>query len=244
MAADNARREDPSAGGAGNEADPLLPHWRELARRMVAHIEVEDPRIAQALREVPRHRFLEAPWREQAYQDTPLPVGPDATISAPHMVALQLESALLAPGQRVMELGSGCGYLLALLDRLVAPDGKVCGVEIEPDLAELSRANLRRVGASGAVSVHEGDGAEGWEDEGPFDRILVSYAVEGVLPPSWREQLREGGYLVVPWGRGEATYLERLRRTGGELQRDLRGPLCLFVPSKSGALRARPPRKV
>ncbi|MDE1836020.1 MAG: protein-L-isoaspartate O-methyltransferase [Euryarchaeota archaeon] len=206
---------------------------------MAAEVDCSDARVRRALSLVPRHLFLDERWREQAYADTPLPVGPEATISAPHMVALQLEWALLSPGLKVLEVGSGCGYLLALLDLLVVPGGKVRGVEFERELAERSERTLRSIAPGREVRVRIGDGEEGWPQEGPFDRIVVSYAVRGALPAALAHQLVEGGYLIVPWGEGELTYLERLCRRGEGLRRDLRGPPCLFVPSKSR--QGRPP---
>lgn len=227
--------EGPVQGPRGG-SEPLpasaASSWRPLARRLVERIGVEDPRIASAMQEVPRHLFVGAEWRDQAYEDVALPVGPGATISAPHMVALQLQWARLGPGLRVLEVGSGCGYLLALLDRLVRPGGRVRGVEIEPELAERSRGNLRAVGAAGSVKVRAADGGEGWPEEAPFDRVVVSYATRSLLP-AWEAQLNEGGSLLLPWTQSEGTYLERLLKRRGRLERETRGPPCLFVASKS-----------
>ncbi len=223
--------------GDGEAARPdlVLPTWRDLARRMVEGLGPVDPEIASALSEVPRHVFLGPRYLGDAYEDTPLPVGPEATISAPHMVALQLEWAELAPGLRVLEVGSGCGYLLALLDRLVGAEGAVRGVEIEPGLAETSRRNLQMAGARPSVAVRTANGAEGWAEEGPFDRAIVSYAASA-LAPAWGAQLVEGGLLVLPRLRAGGTFLERLCKRKGQLETDRRGPPCLFVASKSEPL--------
>ena len=218
--------------GKDRPSDPLVPGWKELARRMVEQLDGEDAQVLAAMAEVPRHRFVPPRWRSQAYQDTPLPVGPNATISAPHMVALQLGYARLAPGLKVLEVGSGSGYLLAVIERLVRPGGQVFGLEIEPELAARSRATLSEVG-EGLARVRQVEGSQGWAEVSPFDRVLVSFAVQGPLPAAWGEQTAQGGYLLAPWGSGGALHLERWRKVDGVLVRDRHGPPCLFVSGKT-----------
>lgn len=205
---------------------------------MVDRIGVTDPRVAQAMAQVPRHQFLDARWASEAYVDTPLPIGPEATVSAPHMVAIQLELARLREGHRVLEVGAGCGYLAALIAYLVGHSGSVFGIEFEEDLAQGAQARLSELGFERA-QVRAGDGVEGWPEAAPFDRILVSYAVDPPLPSAWTAQLRDEGLLLVPLRGGQGTYLERYRHVRGRLAHDLRGPGCLFVGSKSPG---RPPK--
>ncbi len=225
-------RDPPVPPGEERSPDPLDPRWRALARRMVELLEGEEPQVLEAMAEVPRHRFVPPRWRAEAYQDTPLPVGPNATISAPHMVALQVGYARLTPGTKVLEVGSGSGYLLAVMERLVRPGGQVFGLEIEPELVARSEGTLSEVG-EGIARVRQGEGSQGWAEVAPFDRVLVSFAVRGPLPAAWGEQTAEGGYVLAPWGNGGVLHLERWRKVGGALVKDRHGPPCLFVSGKT-----------
>lgn len=203
--------------------------WEGEARRMVRELGPLPDRIAAAMRRVPRHRFVPERYRAAAYADEPLPLPyGDATISAPHMVAIQLESAALAPGARVLEIGVGFGYLCALLADLVAPDGSVYGVDIEPRLVTEARRRLDATGYGARVALRAGDGCTGWPEAAPFDRILVSCATPELLP-AWIDTLAVGGILVAPLGPAAGQELVRYRATpaGGHLEH---GPRCRFVP--------------
>ncbi len=140
--------------------DPGFSNWNEKAWRMVAALRLKDPRVASALRRIPRHRFLSRGLWPTAYVDTPLPVGPEATISAPHMVAIQLELGDLQEGMKVLELGSGSGYVLALASLLVGPRGLVVGVEYEPSLVERSLKTLRGLGIRASELKKDPSGTE------------------------------------------------------------------------------------
>lgn len=149
--------------------------------------------VTQALREVPRDRFVPVTRRGEAWDDTPLPIGHGQTISQPFIVALMTELLDPQPGQRVLEVGSGCGYQVAVLSRIVAA---VFGIEIVPELAEQAAATLKNLGYHN-VEIRAGDGHAGWPGQAPFDGILVTAAGSGV-PAALREQLRVGGRLVLP----------------------------------------------
>jgi protein-L-isoaspartate(D-aspartate) O-methyltransferase len=157
---------------------------------------VKDPRVLDAMRSVPRHEFV--PWtvRDDAYVDSPLPIGSGQTISQPYIVALMTELARPAPADRALEVGTGSGYQAAVLSRLVS---RVFSVELVASLAESAAATLRRLGYDN-VTVRNGDGYLGWPDEAPFDIILVTAAPEEV-PPALLAQLKSGGRLIVPVGR-------------------------------------------
>ena len=202
--------------------------WRRKAALMVDLLGPLEPRVARVMREVPRHRFVPSEDQDRAYDDEPLPLRyGGATISAPHMVAIQLEWADLAPGLRVLEVGSGSGYLLALLHELVRPGGVVVGVEVEPRLVEGARRALDELGSTD-VEIRIGDGAEGVPDRAPFDRIVVSCATPEILP-AWRAQLRPDGTVVAPVGGSlEQRWVRwRNRPSGAPLEE---GPACRFVP--------------
>jgi protein-L-isoaspartate(D-aspartate) O-methyltransferase len=202
--------------------------WQDRAREMVESLGSIEPAVAAAMRRVPRHRFVPSGLAAEAYDDTPLPLGPKAsTISAPHMVALMLEWAELAPGHRVLELGSGSGYLTALITELVRPRGRVVGVELDATLVEDSQAVLSELGYGGDVTIHEADARGGWPADAPYDRILVSFATPEIFP-AWSQQLATPGLLLVPMGPTFSQVLRRLRRdrNGDRLEE---GPGCIFV---------------
>jgi len=203
--------------------------WRTRAGRMVSSLGTLDPRVAQAMREVPRHEFVPVALASAAYEDTPLPLpAGDATISAPHMVALQLEWAELAPGLRVLEVGSGCGYLAALVAQLTAPEGTVDGVELVPALPHEARRRVERLGFADRVRFIEGDGSDRVGERGPYDRIIVSCATRQLFP-LWLRHLAPHGTVVAPVGDAWGQELVRYREDDplGPLDR---GPRCAFVP--------------
>ena len=157
---------------------------------------VKDPRVLDAMRAVPRHEFVPAALREDAYGDSPLPIGHGQTISQPYIVALMTELARPSPSDRVLEVGTGSGYQAAVLSRLVA---RVFSVELVDPLAQSAASTLRRLGYAN-VTVRSGDGYLGWPDEAPFDIIIVTAAPEEV-PAALLSQLKPGGRLIVPVGR-------------------------------------------
>jgi protein-L-isoaspartate(D-aspartate) O-methyltransferase len=202
--------------------------WRDRADRMVRALGTLPAGVAAAMRSVPRHRFVSAELWDEAYQDTPLPLGNDtSTISAPHMVALQLEWAELSPGLHVLEVGSGSGYLLALLAELVRPGGRVVGVELDSALAASSRSTLAGLGYQATVEVVAADGRSGWPAAAPYDRVVVSAATPRVCI-AWLEELSASAVLIAPIGPPIRQVLQRLRRTtAGDLWEE--GPECRFV---------------
>ncbi len=203
--------------------------WETEAAEMVERLGPLPPAIARAMRRIPRHAFVPEARRGSAYDDTPieLPHG-NATISAPHMVALQLEMAELSPGLRILEVGAGFGYLCALLAELVGATGAVYGLDIEPALIREARRRLGQVGLGDRVQLKVEDGRAGWPERAPFDRILVSCATPEIYD-TWVGQLSPQGLLVAPLGGGFGQELVRYRAgtPRGTLER---GPRCLFVP--------------
>ena len=156
---------------------------------------VVDPLTLGALRQVPRHLFVPAPLRGQAYEDHPVPIGHGQTISQPYVVAFMTEALGLRGGEAVLEIGTGCGYQAAVLS-LIAK--RVHTIEILTPLAEEAAARLKRLGYAN-VEVRAGDGYLGWPEAAPFDAILVTAAAPRV-PEPLREQLRDGGRLILPVG--------------------------------------------
>lgn len=205
----------------------------ERAEEMVRRLGIEDPAVASAMRTVPREWFVPSEHAADAYEDEPLPLwGRDATISAPHMVVLQLEALRVAPGHRVLEVGSGSGYLVALLAVLVGPTGSVTGIERQPELVVRSRDALAVANLASYATIVPGDGRLGWPSGAPYDRIVVSCAVPA-LESAWREQLADGGRIVAPIGPPSVQHLVTLV-SGPQGDRSLTGPACRFVPMGRG----------
>ncbi len=162
---------------------------RHIGRRAL------DPRVLEAMAEVPRHEFVPTELRGRAYENRPLPIGHGQTISQPYIVALMTELAQVEPGDAVLELGTGSGYQAAVLAHLGA---RVHTIEIVPELGESARERLARLGYRD-VTVRVGDGYHGWEEHAPFDAIVVT-AAAGHIPPPLVRQLKPGGRMVIPVG--------------------------------------------
>lgn len=200
--------------------------WQLKAR------DITDPRVLAAMEKVPRHKFVAAFLAPLAYLDQPLPIGSGQTISQPYIVALMTQWAQVRPGDKVLEVGTGSGYQAAVLAELTE---RVFTVELLPELAESAHRRLQELGY-GAVRVRCGDGYLGWPEEAPFDAILVTAAAPEV-PPALKEQLKEGGRLVIPVGPAHRVqHLLRLRRSGEELREEERLPVR-FVPLVKGGTR-------
>ncbi len=182
-----------------------------------------DPLVLAAMGRVPRHLFVEESLRDRAYDDHPLPIGEGQTISQPYMVALMAETLKLAEGEKVLEVGTGSGYLTAVL----AEQGvQVCSIEFSERLAEHARIALQALGYH-SVTVHIGDGTLGWPAEAPFDAIVVGAAAP-CLPRPLLDQLRLGGRLVVPMGEEELQTLVRVWKEPHGFREEYFGE-CRFV---------------
>ncbi len=189
---------------------------------------VSDERVLDAMSRVPRHEFAPERYRDQAYEDHPLPIGEGQTISQPYMVARMLEAVALSPTDRVLEVGTGSGYVTALLAELVA---QVFSVERHPALADAARGLLLRLGYT-SVRVLVGDGSRGFAEGSPYDAIIVSAAAVEV-PPALLEQLAESGRMIIPVGPADSQQLQLIRMENGRPRTALH-ELCRFVPLVSG----------
>ena len=186
--------------------------------------DISDRRVLEAMRSVPRHRFVPQDAAELAYIDAPLPIGFRQTISQPYIVALMTQLLRLHGDETVLEVGTGSGYQAAVLGRLAR---QVHTVERIPELAQAARRVLAEVGAAN-VEVHIADGSGGLPDAAPFDAILVAAAAPKA-PGPLLDQLAEEGRLVVPVGTIEGQILERWTRRGHDFTCHRAVPVC-FVP--------------
>src|SRR5208283_3939687 len=184
---------------------------------------IKDARVLAAMRSVERDRFIPNELREHAYDDGPLPIGSEQTISQPYMVALSCEVAQLTGIERVLEIGTGSGYEAAVLSKLAA---QVVTIESLPHLYDRARLILQGTGATN-VSVRLGDGSLGCLEEAPFDAIVVSAAMPGV-PTTLLTQLKPDGRLIAPIGEEELQTLVRIARINGHWQEEYFGE-CRYV---------------
>lgn len=196
----------------------------EMVARQIRDRGIRSPRVLQAICAVPRHQFVPAESLSEAYADAPLPIGEGQTISQPYIVAAMTEALRLEGSERVLEIGAGSGYQAAVLSLLAR---EVIAVESQPVLASRARLLLARLGYMN-VCIEEGDGTLGWPSRAPYDAILVAAAAPHV-PQALRDQLAEGGRMVIPVG--EMDYQELIcieKAHGGLVRRSLGG--CRFVP--------------
>jgi protein-L-isoaspartate(D-aspartate) O-methyltransferase len=184
---------------------------------------VTDPRVVAAMRRVPRHRFVQEALRARAYGDHPLPIGEEQTISQPFIVGLMTSLLELSGREKVLEVGTGSGYQTAVLAALAR---RVCSIERLPRLAERARAILESLGSDN-VWVRVGNGALGWPDEAPFDRIIVT-AGGPSIPPPLVQQLADGGRMVLPVGSADNQVLTIVENLGGEIRTSTHSE-CKFV---------------
>lgn len=210
--------------GTPLRAEDAEAERQSMVGTQIAAREVRDARVLAAMRAVPRHEFVPAELRAQAYEDRPLPIGHEQTISQPYIVAFMTEQLALQPAHRVLEIGTGSGYQAAVLAKLVA---EVFTIEIVEPLAQRAAADLTRLGFKN-VQVRAGDGYQGWPEAAPFDAIIVTCAPDHVPEPLVR-QLKDGGRMVIPVGEFGAQEIYVLEKRGGQIERRAVLPVR-FVP--------------
>src|SRR5713226_3258667 len=196
----------------------------EMIEKQLRRRGISDAAVLGAMTAVPRHEFVAEELRSHAYDDLPLPIGGGQTTSQPYIVAAMTVALHLQPGDRVLEIGAGCGYQAAVLSRLAK---EVFTIERRPELASSASAKLARLGYANA-HVHCGDGTLGLPELAPFDAILVAAAAPAV-PKPLLAQLAEGGRMIVPVGDAEHQELQLIEKRGDAFPtKMLEG--CRFVP--------------
>ncbi len=198
---------------------------RLMVERQIRNKGVSDPLVLEAMLKVPRHLFVEEALQAQAYGDYPLPIGERQTISQPFMVGYMTAALALKGDEKVLEIGTGSGYQAAVLGSICR---KVFSVERIAPLARRARQTLDALGY-GNVHIRLSDGTRGWEEEAPFDDIMVTAGAPSV-PQDYLDQLALGGRLVIPVGDLGSQVLKRVTRLGESRfhEEDLLG--CRFVP--------------
>ena len=185
----------------------------EMVTNQLRARDISDPRVLDAMGRVERHRFVPADLAAEAYEDHPLPIGHGQTISQPYIVAFMTQALRLEPEHRVLEIGTGSGYQAAILAELVR---EVYTIEIVEPLGKQAAATLASAGYTN-VHVRVGNGYQGWPENAPFDRVIVTAAPDDI-PPALVDQLRIGGIMAVPVGSGDFQELRILRRTDNGLE--------------------------
>jgi len=206
------------------ENKDYAPQCAEMIEKQLRRRGISDEAVLAAMTAVPRHEFVPEALRSRAYEDVPLPIGGGQTISQPYIVAAMTAALHLQPGDRVLEIGTGCGYQAAVLSRLAK---EVFTIERRPELASAASATLARLGFPNA-HVHCGDGTLGLPDLAPFSAILVAAAAPAV-PKPLLAQLADGGRMIVPVGDAEHQELRLIEKRGDAFStKMLEG--CRFVP--------------
>ncbi|HLE03731.1 MAG TPA: protein-L-isoaspartate(D-aspartate) O-methyltransferase [Anaerolineales bacterium] len=202
-------------------------YTQERLRMVVEQIQardIYDERVLEAMRKVPRHRFVPPEHWHLAYADCPLPIGQNQTISQPYIVSLMTELLLLGGNEVILEIGTGSGYQAAILSLLAR---EVYTIERHQHLATQAAEVLAELGLTN-VHVHVGDGSLGWPEHAPYDGVIATAAAPRV-PKPLLEQLADGGRLVIPVGGRGGQYLERWLRQGEKFKHEQGVPVA-FVP--------------
>src|ERR1700686_2190584 len=215
---------------ATSQRDYFQAERERMVRTQLAERGIREVRVLDAMSGVPRHEFVPETLRQEAYEDHPLPIGEGQTISQPYIVAAMLEHLALRSGDCVLEVGTGSGYVTALLSLLCA---EVYSIERHARLAAAAESTLRGLGYKN-IKIKVGDGSLGWFEYAPFDAVVVS-AATAEIPPELFLQLREGGRMILPVGPSSSQELQLISKIGGQLEVEvLEG--CRFVPLVEGAV--------
>lgn len=199
----------------------------EMVKTQIENRGIKDSSTLAALRKVARHSFVPKDQVHHAYEDRPLPIGHGQTISQPYIVAYMTEIIKPKPGQKVLEIGTGSGYQAAVLAEIV---GKVYTIEIVEELGKQASTRLKELGYKN-IEVKTADGYHGWKEHAPFDAIVVTAAAE-FIPPPLKEQLKDGGRMIIPVGSPYMTQqLMLIEKTGNKFTTSSKMPVR-FVPFK------------
>ena len=200
---------------------------KNLVESLINRGVLSEKKVIEAMLKVPRHLFIPEKAIPSAYIDSPLSIGLNQTISAPHMNAMMCEYLDLKEGEKVLEIGTGSGYHAALCAELVAPEnsknpGHIYSIERHEELVHQSREALKKTGYDNRVTVIHGDGTLGYSEEAPYDKILVTAASPEKVPQPFKDQLKNDGLLCIPAGAknfGQTLYLVRKKGNTYDVER-------------------------
>lgn len=204
-----------------------MKYERQRKRMVDSQIKVrgiKDQKVLDAMLNVERHLFVPADQKKFAYRDRPLPIGLGQTISQPYIVALMTELLALKGSEKVLEIGTGSGYQAAILGEIAA---EVHSIERHKDLAERASNLIASLGYEN-IHIHKGDGSKGWEDEAPYDAVMVTAAAP-IVPAPLKDQMKDGGRLVIPVGQPYSQSLEVWQKKGDGFVQDWIAHVA-FVP--------------
>ena len=222
---------EPTSAAKKGDDDPFAAPRARMVQRHLAERDIKNPRVLEAFRTVPRHRFLPPDSRRLAYDDESIPIGEGQTITPPYDVAFMTQVLDPKPTDKVYEVGTGSGYQASILSRLVKD---VYSVEIHQPLSERATKVIKELGYTN-VHTRCGDGYLGWPEQAPFDAIIVTCAPEKI-PQPLIDQLKDGGRMVIPLGGRFDQVVHLIRKKGGKLT-DQRLKPTLFVPMTGRAQR-------
>ncbi len=214
-----------SANSSSEEKQTFEERRKQMVRTQLISRDIVDEKVLRAMAKVPRHEFLPAELWDRAYDDTPLPIGENQTISQPYIVAYMIQALSLKKGDRVLEVGTGSGYQTALLAEI---HEEIYTVEVRPQLARKALAKLNELGYGDRVKIHIANGSLGYEEEAPFDGIIVAAATFNI-PEPLIDQLAEKGKIIIPIGGRELQTLVRATKINGKLTEEELFK-CMFVP--------------
>jgi protein-L-isoaspartate(D-aspartate) O-methyltransferase len=224
-----------AAVGCGQRptASDFAAQRERMVQQQLKPRDIKDERVLAAMAKVPREEFVPQDSRAASYEDGPLPIGYDQTISQPYIVAFMTEQLRPKPADRVLEVGTGSGYQAAILAELMA---EVYTIEIVEPLAKTAEATLSRLGYKN-IRIKVGDGYQGWPEQAPFDGIIVTCAPDKV-PQPLIDQLKDGGRMVIPVGERFAQQLYLLEKKNGQLKESVTLPVR-FVPMAGEATKGK-----
>ncbi len=191
---------------------------------------VSSERVIEAFLQIPRENFVPDEFKPFSYSDTPLRIGNDQTISAPHMVGMMLEMLELSGGEKILEIGAGSGYHASMAAHAIGEHGHVYTIEYIEELSKIAIANIKSIGLDNRITVINADGSKGLEEHAPYDRIMVACGAPKV-PQPLIDQLKDEGIMVIPIGSGYYQDLVRLVKKDGKVTEESKGG-CAFVPMR------------
>jgi protein-L-isoaspartate(D-aspartate) O-methyltransferase len=217
-------------GQRATSASDFTAQREQMVEQQLVARGIKDQRVLAAMKKVPREEFVPSEERASSYEDGPLQIGYDQTISQPYIVAFMTEQLRLNPSDRVLEIGTGSGYQAAILAELVAD---LYTIEIVKPLAKAAEAILQRLNYKN-VHVKMGDGYSGWPEAAPFEAIIVTCAPEKI-PRPLTDELKEGGRMIIPVGERFAQQLVLLEKKNGQLKESVTMPVRFVPMAHSGS---------